>query len=88
MKVSNITNNRGNKAPNQLLIIEGNKETFQSYDSTIAVNDGGTITLDPMFWDYSVTTLKFLKIFLNTEDSKKQIQAKIDSGEYLTADLN
>ena len=88
MRVSNIINNRGNKVPNQFLINHGSIMVFQSYNSAIAKKENGVITLDPDYWDYSVTTLRYLKIFLNTTASKKVIQERIDSGEYLTADLN
>ena len=88
MKVSNMTNARGNKIANQVVIHDGNKETFQSYRSVVAINDEGAVTLDYKTWDYSRTTLKYLKQFLNTSASKKEIQARIDNGEYKTANLN
>lgn len=77
-----------NMARNQYVINDGCKSTFQSYNSIIATITNGAVTLDPMFWDYSVTTLKYLKQFLNTTITKKEIQARIDSGEYKTANLN
>jgi len=77
-----------NMAKNQYVINDGNKTTFQSYNNIIATIVGGIVILDPMFWDYSATTLKYLKQFLGITISKKEIQAKIDSGEYQTANLN
>lgn len=66
---------------------KGNKEIFQSYESIIAVVVDGQVTLDKHFWDYSKTTIKYLKQFLGGT-TKKEIIAKIDSGEYLLGELN
>ena len=96
MKVRNMTSSRGNKIAKQF-IIKGNGsitgtpfETFQSYDSVIATKaftDEGIIgTLDSNYWDYSVTTGKYRNQFLG--ETKAATQAKIDSGEYILADLN
>ena len=104
MKVQNMTSSNGNKIANQFIINEkggimGNfisRETFQSYDSIIAVRTvwgenavaGGRIDieLDEKYWDYSVTTGKYRNQFLNEgiADTRK----KIKSGEYKLADLN
>lgn len=64
---------------------------FQSYESVIAkkVPTGlGTyqIYLDETYWDYSRTTGKYRNMFLN--ETKKETQKKIDSGEYRLVDLN
>ena len=88
MKVKNMISSRGNKIANQF-IITGNDgiEVFQSYDSVIAQKDQcGKIQLDKNYWDYSVTTGKYRNQFLG--ETKKETQAKIDSGEYKLADLN
>lgn len=76
-------------------------DVFQSYNSTIAVkanywHDGlgkirpepalPRVVLDETYWDYSVTTSKYRNQFLG--ETKKETQAKIDSGEYILADLN
>lgn len=81
MKASTLANN-------QVVISAGNKDVFLSYNSTIAEVKNGTVTLDPNYWDYSRTTLKYLKIFLGVSFSKKEIQDRIDSKEYKTRDLN
>ena len=47
---------------------------------------GGQILLDKNKWDYSRTTGKYRNRFLN--ETKKETQAKIDSGEYVLTDLN
>ena len=64
-----------------------NVSFFQSYDTVIAQNRNGKIVLDSKALDYSATT-KYLKRFLNTTESKKQLQAKIKNGFYQVEDLN
>lgn len=90
-KVTNLVSPRsGRPVANQFFIDCENLEFFQSYDSIIAVRDyiNGMpkITLDRQTWDYSTTTGKYRNIFL--EESKKETQAKIDSGEYELDNLN
>lgn len=49
---------------NQFVITDGEKITFQSYNSTIAeINGDGKLKLFSD-WDYSQTTLKHLYLFL------------------------
>ena len=100
MKVENMTNSRGNKVPNQFIITEdadplsGNAVAyFQSYNTVIAKRDRfradvttRQVWLDRDAWDYSVTTGKYRNIFLG--ETKKETQAKIDSGKYILTDLN
>ena len=100
MKVENMTSDRSGKAvANQFIITEhgrgalGNftsRETFRSYDSVIAIvtqwPDSTKTEIDRTYWDYSVTTGKYRTQFLG--ETKKETQAKIDSGEYILADLN
>lgn len=64
MKVTNITNNRGRKVPNQFMIENGNIYTFQSYNSVIAVVnfDKSTITLGGD-WNYGTTTSRYRNAF-------------------------
>ena len=94
MKVSNEWG-----VANQFLIVEegrgalGNfktKETFQSYDSTIAVKtywETETETkLDRDNWDYSTTTGKYRNKFLG--ENKTETEKKIKSGEYKLDNLN
>ena len=88
MKVSNMYSNNGNQVPNQFIIDNGNKTIFQSYKTIVAVKENGEVTLDSNALEYSNTTLKYLKQFLNTNESKKSLQAKIESGFYNTSDLN
>jgi len=96
MKVQNMTSSNGNKVANQFIVTQtqnGRKvEYFQSYDSVIAIKkhsldgDDENIYLDRDHWDYSVTTGKYRNQFLG--ETKKETQAKIDSGEYILTDLN
>lgn len=99
MKISQFTNSKGNPIKNQFLITEyghganGNfikRETFQSYDSVIAVKtiwkEETDIKLDSHYWDYSTTTGKYRNKFLGEE--KKETEKKIASGEYKLSNLN
>lgn len=88
MKVSNMFSNNGNQVPNQFIINDGNKTVFQSYKTIVAIKENGKVTLDNNALEYSNTTLKYLKQFLNTNESKKSLYAKIESGFYATSDLN
>lgn len=67
MKVQNITSERSGQAVrNQFTIYNDGKRYFQSYDSLIAEWDGDKLTLG-RDWDYSVTTMKYLWIWLREE---------------------
>jgi len=90
-KVYNLTSNRsGRSVANQYEIITKDNYIFQSYNSIIAKVNRKTnqITLDNYYWDYSVTTLKYLKQFLNISLTKDEIKRNIDIGMYKTANLN
>lgn len=67
MKVTNITNSRGRKVPNQFIIENENVYTFQSYESIIATVDfdNSIITLG-RDWDYSTTTSRYRNAFFET----------------------
>ena len=86
-----MTSNSGNSIANQFVITDDNgNEYFQSYQSIIARRPNSLvksrISIDEKYWDYSVTTGKYRNQFLG--ETKKETQAKIDSGEYILADLN
>ena len=83
-----MTSSRGNPVPNQFEIYADNAVYFQSYSSIIAKCDTvkAQIYLDPVYWDYSVTTGKYRNQFLG--ETKAETQKKIDSGEYVLTDLN
>ena len=91
-KVKPLLGRTGKPVANQYVIkADNNKynyEIFQSYDSSIALKNLVTdsVFLDEKYWNYSVTTSKYRNQFLN--ESTKETQAKIDSGEYKLVDLN
>lgn len=87
-KAYNLVSDKGNAVPNQIVIHSGYDDYFQSYNSVIAhVCKNGRVTLDKTYWDYSRTTLKYLKQFLGV-NSVGEIRENIASGKYLLADLN
>ena len=99
MKVKNMTNKTGRAVPNQFVITDegrgalGNfttRRVFQSYTNIIAKitvwPDETRVELDSQYWDYSKTTSKYRNQFLG--ETKKETQAKIDSGEYVLTNLN
>ena len=78
MKVENIVNSKGNTVANQFIIKDTGKITFQSYKSEIAtlkdnITDNALTTgwnilaLKGEMWDYSSTTRKYFKQFINEE---------------------
>ena len=89
MKVTNMISTRsGNPVANQFIINDdfGNR-FFQSYNSIIVKQDAdGQTWLDSATWDYSVTTAKYRREFLN--EGVEATRAKIKSGEYKLTDLN
>lgn len=68
-------------AKNQFVVrdTETGVEYFQSYDSTIVKKEKGKITLG-RDWKRSKTTSKYRTMYL--EETTKETQAKLDSGEY------
>ena len=90
MKVQNITNTRGNKVANQFIIFDSEYTAFQSYESIIVktgfVDGKRQVWLDERYWDYSRTTSKYRNQFLG--ETSAETKAKINSGEYILADLN
>jgi len=93
VKAKNIISDRGNPITNQIIITDEKKdtETFQSYNSIIAVKgwtkDGKRkVILDDYYWNYSRTTSKYRNMFLNelTDDTKR----KIKDGTYKLTNLN
>ena len=84
-----MTSQNGNKIANQFIVtLPENVTVFKSYKTVIAQNRNGEIVLDSKALDYSATTTKYLKQFLGTSESKKQLQDKIKNGFYQVEDLN
>lgn len=107
MKVQQFEGKNGG-VKNQFLITDegrgalGNfikRETFQSYNSVIAVRtiwdkkdcegfktNNIDIELDEKYWDYSTTTGKYRNMFLG--EGIEETRKKIKSGEYKLVNLN
>lgn len=92
IKVRQMESTRtGNPVANQFLIYTDKYVYFQSYSTIIAkkqIGFFGKTTLDKNYWDYSRTTLKYLKSFLGTYESKKEIETDIKAGVYKLSNLN
>lgn len=93
IKAKNIISDKGNPITNQIIITDSKKdsETFQSYNSIIAVktwnkNGKRKVLLDEFYWNYSRTTAKYRNIFLN--EYTERTRNKIKSGEYKLTNLN
>jgi hypothetical protein len=86
IRVSNMESSRGNIVPNQFEIETDDGIYFQSYNTIIAYRSHGKRYLDKESWDYSRTTGKYRNIFLN--ETKKETEKKIKSGEYILTNLN
>jgi hypothetical protein len=67
MNVRNITNNKGREVANQFILSEGYLKVFQSYQSTICHIALDKLVLNGNMWDYSNTTRKYFKQFINEE---------------------
>lgn len=83
-----VIDNNGKSKSNQFEIRTKTQRVFVSYGTTIAVVDTKTnqTYLSKDYWDYSVTTVRYLCGFLNVS-KKKVIQERIASGYYILADL-
>ena len=69
----------------------GTKVFFQSYKSIICKIDNQKIYLDSYYWDYSRTTVKYLKSFLSDfigNTSTDDIRNKIKTKEIKLTNLN
>ena len=89
MKTRSLCSPRSGKpVANQWVITTQNGEMFKSYETMIAIRSwDGQVMLDHD-WDYSATTLKYLKIFLDVSLSKSEIQKRIDDGIFQIGNLN
>ena len=92
IKVNNLESPRtGNPVANQYEIETDKYYIFQSYNTIIAKKERGflgKVILDANSWNYSRTTLKYLKQFLGTNISSKEIEQRIKNGTYKTRNLN
>ncbi len=76
-----------NLANNQIVVNLNTERYFFSYGTLIAKWTGTKYILDSYYWDYSRTTLKYLKQFLATTKSKKEIQQAINTNYYSEGNL-
>lgn len=78
-------------APNQITVTQKNKTYFFSYNTLVCIEIHKGLAkeyiLDSFYWDYSKTTLKYLKQFIGINLSKKEIYDRIKQGMYKTDDL-
>ena len=85
-KVSQFDGRNG-AVKNQFILTTSEGKYFQSYESVIVfIPNDGKIQLDSKYWDYSKTTGKYRNQFLN--ETKKETEQKIASGEYILTNLN
>jgi len=83
--ISNMDSPRtGNAVANQFDITTDKGNYFQSYRAVIAHKCSRGVTLSSQ-WEYSVTTLKYLREFLGVF-SVKEIRESIKNGEYKVVD--
>ena len=89
-KVNNFLSPRSNKpVANQFkIVMQNGLEVFQSYESIIVLKDykNNEIYLDKNSWDYSNTTSRYRKFFL--QEDTKTTRDKINKGIYILEDLN
>lgn len=86
-KVEQLRTGKGNAAHNQFRIITDKGCYFQSYNKTIVfIPINGKTQLDENYWDYSRTTARYRRVFLNelTAETKR----KIKEGIYTLTNLN
>ena len=89
-KVNNFLSPRSNKTVTKQfkIIMKNGLEVFQRYETIIVLKDkkNNEIYLDKNAWDYSNTTSRYRKLYLN-EDTKTT-KEKIKKGIYILEDLN
>ena len=86
IKTYHLKTNQGNNAVNQVVIVNDQESTFQSYQTIMAhVDPSGNVTLDKSY-PYSTTTSRYLNQFLNV--TSKERDNFVKSGFYRIADLN
>jgi hypothetical protein len=81
-KVENMQSSSGRDVPNQFNIFTDKAVIFQSYDSIIAIKQYGKRTIIGKDFDYSKTTMKYLKEFLRNS-GVIETRKLIDDGTYL-----
>lgn len=92
MEITSLCSPRsGNPVPNQYVIRKGNVERFKSYSTIVAKREGNKITLDNDIDDYTLTTMRYLNVFLDASLTKadvRKILAHKGSERYHVGRLN
>lgn len=85
--VTNMQSHNGKPVANQFVISRPEGLYFQSYETLIAFKpaNGDTPTVTSA-WNCSAITLKYLKLFLGVNMSKKQIADCIQAGSIILDD--
>ena len=90
MKAFNMASPNGRKVPNQIIITDGDKRYFQSYDVIVSMTDSSKdfcqTYLDEKYWNYSKTTSTYLNRYLGMES--KHVKNAIKRGELILTNLN
>ena len=90
MKAVNMTSSQGNKVPNQIIIMDGNKRYFQSYNVIVSMTDTSEdfcqTYLDQKYWNYSKTTSTYLNKYLGM--TSQHVKNAIKRGELILTNLN
>lgn len=74
-------------APNQCEILDDEGSRYlQSYEVIICKITKWGVWLDSVYWNYSKTTSKYRNKFL--DETTKETEKKIKSGEYILTNLN
>jgi len=84
--VMNMIDLKGKIATNQFIIQTTEGLYFQSYNKVIALKSKEKVYLDKTHWNCSKTTGIYRNIFL--KEGITETRKKIESGEYILADLN
>jgi len=86
IQVCSMEGRSGKPVLNQFIISINNIIYYQSYDSIIARKENGSIYLDPDYYNYSVTTKKYLLRFLGIEN--KIFKDNLKNNVYIFEKMN
>lgn len=86
-RIEKMTGRTGHPVRNQVILHTDEGRYFKSYDTLIVfIDNDENVFLDEEYWNYSRTTAKYRRDFLNEgiEDTRKNIQ----EGVYKLVNLN
>ena len=90
MKAYNMTSSQGDEVPNQIIIMDGDKKYFQSYNVIVSMTDTSEdfcqTYLDEKYWNYSKTTSTYLNKYLGM--TSPQVKNAIKRGGLILTNLN